>query len=67
MRLQMFAVKTVDLNKVLTNFLFKKGDPLKPAVVPRGLLFRRYYLKAVTHLNLVLWLGMRVIIRVVKV
>jgi len=52
MRLQMFAIKTVDLNKVLTNFLFKKGDALRPAVVPRGLLFRRYYLKAVTHLNL---------------
>jgi hypothetical protein len=63
----MFAIKSVDLNKVLTNFIFKKGEALRPGVVPRGLLFRRYYLKAVTHLNLVLWLGMRVIIRVVKV
>jgi hypothetical protein len=73
MRLQMFAIKTADLNMVLSNFLIQEGRRAETGCgasrpqIAHGLLYCRYYMKAVTHLNLMLWLGMRVIICVVKI
>lgn len=49
MRLNMFVIKMVDLNKMLISLL-RKDNAVKPALVPRSLLFYGYCVKTSTPL-----------------